>query len=131
MEGRMDIDWIAVFIAAFINMLIGYLWYSKWLLGPIWKKHSKNKEEKMGLPTLAMGFGVSLLIAYFIAFFASALAITTVLDGMCLGFFLWLGFVATTQAASPIWTKGSWMLFAVETGYKFVSFVVMAGIIGA
>lgn len=131
MHGQTHIDWLAVCIAALLNMLIGYVWYSKWLFGPLWHKLSKNKPEKMHFSQPLMGLGASLVIAYFLALFASHMAVTTVADGMLLGALFWLGFVVTTQISVPIWTRGSWLLFSVDTAYKFVSYVAMAGVIGA
>ncbi len=76
-------------------------------------------------------FIVSLVIAYFLAFFECSLGVTSVTDGMFVGFCIWLGFVATTQIATVIWGKNPFKLFLVDTGGKLLSFLVMSGVIGA
>ena len=121
-----SMDWIAIVLAAFLNMIINAVWYSKFLFG-------SNKKERMygrGLSILA-GSAISLIIAFFLAFFEGHLGITTVSDGMFVGFCIWLGFVATTQISSVIWKAESFRSFFIHTGCKLLSFLVMSGIIGA
>lgn len=133
--GAMDpiqIDWFTVVVAAILNMVIGFCWYSKWLFGPSWLKyHKKGKEEKMSATTFVYAFITSLVIAYFLAFFEGYLGVTTVSDGMFVGFCLWLGFVATTQISAFLWEKQPWQLFIVHTSGKLLSLLVMSGVIGA
>jgi hypothetical protein len=125
-------DWILVVIAAVLNMVIGFVWYSKWLFGPDWIKLTPMKgKPKMESASIIYGFIVSLVIAYFISFFEGHLGITNVTDGIYLGFLLWLGFVATTQISSVSWNKEPWKLFMINCGCKLLSFLVMGGIIGA
>jgi len=128
----MQIDLLTVFIAAVLNMVVGFFWYSKWLFGPSWIKLRKMKEESSGMRmNILYAFIVSLIIAYFIAFFEAHLSVTTVTDGMFVGFTLWFGFVATTQISSVIWCKEPFQLFLLDAGCKLLSFLVMSGVIGA
>ena len=130
---QIQIDYVTVLIAAALNMVVGCLWYSKWLFGSLWMKLSNVKESDIKNPGLAMfwGFLLSLLIAYFLAFFESYLNITTVTDGMFVGFTLWLGFVMTTQINAVIWGKMPLKLFCIHTTEKLLSYLIMGGIIGA
>lgn len=126
-------DWMAIVIAAILNMVISFIWYSKWLFGAAWMKlcSMKDKDRKGSKKALFWAFIVSLVIAYFLDFFESNLDITTVSDGMVFGFFIWLGFVATTQIGAVLWCREPWRLFAINTGCKLLSFLVMSGVIGA
>ena len=128
-----QIDWLVVVLAAVINMLIGYFWYSKWIFGPLWSRYSKRSEKEMrgNGKTLFLTFVVSLVTAFFLAFFDAYLGVTSVTDGMFVGFLLWLGFVATTQIVPTIWFQKPIQLFMINSGYKLVSFLVMSGLIGA
>lgn len=126
------VDWLAVVVAAALNMLIGFVWYSKRLFGPIWMKHhARAPEGKPTAKTLLYAGIASLVTAYFIAFFEGYVGVTTVSDGMVVGFCLWLGFVATTQVNAVLWEKAPFQLFLVHTGSKLLSFLVMGGVIGA
>lgn len=130
---NIQIDWLVVVIAAVLNMVIGYLWYSKWLFAHAYAtlcKHSE-KEMKPDAKTLLMGFIASLVIAFFLSFFEAYLGVTTVTDGMFVGFLIWLGFVATTQISSVIWCKKPFKLFLINSGFRLVSYLVMSGLIGA
>lgn len=129
---NIQIDYFTVAVAAVLNMIIGFFWYSKWLFGSSWMKLCKIKEEDCKCKmSLLYGFIVSLVIAYFLAFFEGYLGVTTVTDGMVIGLCIWLGFVATTQISSVIWGKEPLQLFAIHAGCKLLSFLVMSGVIGA
>jgi xanthine/uracil permease len=129
----MQTDWLLVVVAAILNVVIGAIWYSKRLFGPAWLKlcEMKEKEMKGNKKGMLWGFVVSLIIAYFLSFFQGHLGVTSISDGMLVGFLLWLGFVATTQISGVLWCKKPFKLFAINTGYKLLSFLVMSGIIAS
>ncbi|HSX37619.1 MAG TPA: DUF1761 domain-containing protein [Chlamydiales bacterium] len=114
-------DWPVVFIAALVSMGISTVWYSKWLFG------AKKKRKA----ALFWEFLVALIIAYFLSFFEAHLGITDVTDGMVAGFFLWLGFAATTEISFVIWSQKTFQLFLIDSGCKLLSFLVMSGLIAA
>lgn len=127
-----QVDLLTVVIAAVLNMIIGFFWYSKWLFGPEWmKEHKGHVEGKHMKSAMAYAFVASLVIAYFLALFEGYVGVTTVTDGMFVGFCAWLGFVATTQISSVIWCRHSFKGFLIDTSGKLVSFLVMSGVIGA
>ncbi len=127
----MSIYWLPVLVAAVANMVIAYFWYSKWLFGPAWTKLSDMTMTKDMKKPMIYAFIVSLVTAYFLAFFEMYLGVSTVTDGMFVGFFAWLGFVATTQISCVIWCKAPIKLFLIDTGCKLLSYLVMSGILGA
>jgi hypothetical protein len=128
-----QIDWFAVVVAAVLNMVIGFFWYSRWLFGKAWHNLSKVSEASLKGDKKAVPFGcvVSLVIAFFLAFFEAHLDVTTVVDGLFLGFCVWLGFVATTQISAVVWCKAPFKLFLIDTGCKLLSFLVMGGVLAA
>jgi len=132
MEG-IQIDLFSLVIAAILNMVIGFFWYSKWLFGKVWMKLNHITESNMKGKNKAFLYAaiVSLVIAYFLSFFEAYLGVATVTDGMFVGFCIWLGFVATTQISCVIWCKTPFKLFAIDSGCKLLSFLVMSGVIGA
>jgi len=48
-----------------------------------------------------------------------------------LGFHVWLGFVATVQLTGALFAKQSMKLFAINTGYQLVCYLVMGAILTA
>lgn len=128
----MQIGWLAILVAAILNQLIEFFWYSKWAFGPKWMKLEGIKEDKKGMGSkMGVSFINSLVIAFFLAFFVARLEIGMISDGILLGFFVWLGFVATAQLPSVIWCKRPFQLFLIDTGYKLLSLMIMGGIIAA
>jgi len=51
--------------------------------------------------------------------------------GLLVGSHVWLGFVATVQLTSALFTKQSMKLFAINTGYQLVCYLVMSAILTA
>jgi hypothetical protein len=120
---------VTILILAVVNMLVGYVWYSRFLFGGMSEKACKTKAcEKHAA---IQSFFVSLVIAYVLVWFGRTLSVTGIGMGMQLGFWLWLGFVATTQISSVIWMGRPFKLFLVHTGGKLLSYLVMGGILGA
>lgn len=124
------IDLFAVGIAAVIYTLIYFLWYSPWLFGPVWLKHAPGKVAKKKVQ-LIWNFILGLVIAYFIAFFQAHLGVTTVSDGVFVGFCFWIGLVAPTLLSPAVWGRKDIVLFFIEGGAKLLSLLVMSGMIGA
>ena len=125
------IDWLVIILAAILNMIIGLIWYSKWLFGEIAKKLSVHSRRDMNLKTLIYMLCISFILAYFLSFFEAHLRVTSVTDGMFVGFLLWVGFVATIQFSSHVWSQTPLKLFLIDSGYRLVTFLAMSGLIGA
>jgi hypothetical protein len=49
--------------------------------------------------------------------------------GLSLGFHVWLGCVATVQFTGALFMKQSMKLFAIDTGYQLVCYLVMGAIL--
>jgi len=130
---EIQIDWLVVAIGTILNMAIGFFWYSKWIFGAAWMKLAEVSEKHMKENKSAIVYGVivSFITVFFLALFEGFLGITTVSDGMFVGFCFWLGFVATTQISSVIWLRKPLHLFFIDTGYKLLSLVAIGGLIGA
>lgn len=133
MAEEIQIDWLAVFVAAFMNIIINVFWYSKWLFRKEWMQLSSVTGKEMGKNKYGPLYAVvlSLLLAFFLAFFEAHLSITTVSDGVFVGFCAWLGFSFTTDISSVIWSQKPFRLFLINSGCRLLSFLVMGGIIGA
>ncbi|MBI3508974.1 MAG: DUF1761 domain-containing protein [Chlamydiia bacterium] len=133
MDESLSADWLVVVIAAVLNMFINYVWYSRWLFGTQWMSLAKMKESdvKPNARAFILSFIVSLILAYFLSWFELHLGVTTVQDGLFVGFCAWLGFVATTQIGAVIWCKKPLRLFFIESGNRLLSLLVLGGILGA
>jgi hypothetical protein len=120
------IDFLSILIAAALNIIIGSVWYSRFLFGKM--EDSTHKPHKFAFLWNCV---VIVITAAVLGFFEAFLGVTTVSDGMFVGFLAWLGFVATTQMYAVIWGKMSVKHFLLHSGCQLLSFLVMGGVIGA
>lgn len=121
-----SINYLGVFGAAIIGMVIGFLWYSDLLFAKKWMALSKinpKQLEDSNMPTTAsMGFVVTLMISFCLAFvyhfFGSAEDALIALEFI-------IFFVAVESASALIWEKIPVSLYLIQVGHKAVSWVAI------
>ena len=129
-----DVNYIALFIAGVANMVVGSIWYGP-LFGKMWmklaglsKKDIEGSKDKMPM-MYGTSFVASLVTAYILAMLVNFLNVVTVVGGVKLGFFVWLGFAGATSLPHYLFSGWSLKLFKINTGYTLASLVVMGAII--
>jgi len=131
-----EVNYLAVLVAAVASFLLGWLWYGP-LFGKPWMKlmnFDKNSMKSMKLsPVTAMilGFLTYLVIAYVLAGFISILNSATIVEGMKIAFWIWLGFIATTTLGSFLWEGKSIKLYLLNNTYNLLNLLVMSAILTA
>ncbi|MBG6110369.1 hypothetical protein IWX84_001237 [Flavobacterium sp. CG_9.10] len=60
-------NFIALLVAAFSTLVVGFIWYNPKVFGTIWMKESGMTEEKMKGGNMLMIFGASFLYAFLIS----------------------------------------------------------------
>lgn len=136
---NVDINYLAVFLAAASSMVVGAIWYAKGVFGATWAKLAKvDMDRKVSGAEMARLMGVtfllSLLTAYVLAhvtflsynyfpntFFESAVSTA---------FWVWLGFVATRILTHNMFDQRPNKLTLLALGNEFVTIMVMGLIIG-
>jgi len=63
----MDINFLALLVAALSTLVVGFIWYNPKVFGTIWMKESGVTEEKMKGSNMALTFVVSFVYAFLIA----------------------------------------------------------------
>jgi hypothetical protein len=123
----LDINWLAVLVAAIVTFVLGGLWYGP-LFGKVWRTAEGQAEPEPGHrkhPALVYGLSfVLMLIA------AAALAITvgpdpTVVRAVGAGLIIGVGWVATSFGVNYLFAGRRLALFAVDAGYNIVLFAAM------
>jgi len=71
----MEINYLAILVAAIVPMVLGFLWYNPILFGNVWMREAGMTEEKMKSVNMGLIFGVSFLLSILLAFFTQFLAI--------------------------------------------------------
>ena len=133
-----NVNLLSVLAAGIATMILGFVWYSPALFAKPWMREmgydlndkAKLKEmQKSAGPTYGIAFLAGLVSAFMLGKILSITPIDTALYGMKLGFGVWLGFVATVQLTSALFTKQSMKLFAINTGYQLVCYLAMSAIL--
>jgi hypothetical protein len=133
-----SLNWVAILVAAISTMVVGFLWYSPLLFAKPWMRemgydpNDKAKVQEMQKsagPAYAGSFVASLLSAFTLALILHGLRAEDVHFGIMASFHIWLGFVATVQFTGALFMKQSMKLFAINTGYQLICYLVMGSIL--
>ena len=131
----MKINYLAVLVAAVVHFMIGGLWYGLIfgntfikLIGWSPEKLAQVAGQSHGKEYL-FAFLTSLVLVYVLAHFVQYTKARNAADGMQTGFWLWLGFVATTQLSAVVFEERSWGLYLLNIGYQFVACLVAGAIL--
>lgn len=133
----MEPNLLAVLVAGLVPMAVGFFWYGP-IFGKKWMAFVGKTEEEIAaemnpLKTYGVTVLMSILTAYVFAHvllaFSSATGETGLMAGLQGGFWMWLGFVFTTQ-----WNEvgfagkevGHWLL---DTGASLLNLLIMGVIL--
>ena len=126
----MKINYPAVLAAAVAHFIIGGLWYgllfSNKFVELIGWSPERLKEMESRNPTkqMVIAFLTGLILVYVLAHFIRYTGAWTALQGLETAFWLWIGFVATTQLATVIFEERPLGLYLLNIGYQFVGCAV-------
>lgn len=130
---EIEINYIAVLVAAVAAFILGALWYSPLLFMKMWVKAGNiDMNKKGGLsPAVAMGIGFvgQLLTAYVLAHFLVLVDADTIRGAILASFWIWVGFIVTTQIGSVLWESKSVKYFAINAAHTLASMLLMATVL--
>ena len=135
-----SLNWLAILVAAISTMIVGFVWYSPLLFAKPWMREmgydpndkAKTQEmQKSAGPAYAGSFVASLISAFTLALILHGLNAQGLDFGLMVSFHVWLGFVATVQFTGALFMKQSMKLFAINTGYQLICYLVMGAILTA
>jgi hypothetical protein len=63
----MNINFLAVLVAAIVPMAMGFIWYNPKVLGTAWQKETGLTDDKMKGGNMAVIFGVSFVLSFLLA----------------------------------------------------------------
>ena len=78
---------------------------------------------------MVIEFITTLVTAFVIAQFAAWLGAGSLLGGIVLGLWIWLGFYATMLLGPVLWEKMTWPHYFITVSLRLVTIVLMAAII--
>ncbi len=133
-----NLHWLAILVAAISTMVVGFLWYSPLLFAKPWiREMGHDPNDKAVMEEMRKGAGraysgsfiASLISAFTLALILHGLHAEDLHFGLMASFHVWLGFVATVQLTGALFAKQSMKLFAINTGYQLVCYLVMGVIL--
>ena len=133
-----SLNWLAILVAAISTMVVGFLWYSPLLFANAWiremgydpnDKAQMNEMKKSAGPAYAGSLLASIVSAFTLALILHGLRTESLHFGLMVSFHVWLGFVATVQLTGALFAKQSMKLFAINTGYQLVCYLVMSALL--
>jgi len=130
----MKINYPAVVVAATAHFIVGGLWYglifgNKFVELIGWSPETiKEMESRNPVKPMVLTFLTAVILAFVLAHFVQYTKARTILQGIQTAFWLWLGFVATTQLATVVFEGRPLGIYLLNIGYQFFGMVV-AGII--
>lgn len=135
---NVDINYLAVLLAAVSSMVVGSIWYAKGVFGETWAKAAGIKLGDMKgsnmVTTMGLTFILSLLTAYVLAhvsFLSNAYFGHSFLqDALSTAFWLWLGLVMTRMVTHNLFEQRNGKFIWLNIGNEFVTIMLMGLIIG-
>jgi hypothetical protein len=129
-----ELNYVAILLATVASMLIGAVWYSKYVFGPSWMKlvdlDEKKAKEGM-LPAMTGSVVLVFIMNYVLAHFLIFLNAQTWNEALILGLWIWLGFIATNSLSNVLYTHKPIKLWFIDSGYRLVEILVSVMIISS
>ena len=127
METLLDLNLLAVVLAALAHMATGLVWFNGRVFGHAWARLTGQEltPARRWLPVAAIG---PLVIAAALGTIVSLAGATTALEGFGVAALVWLGFVVTLEIGELVWEKIPVGLFAIRVGNHLLA-LGLAGVI--
>ncbi len=132
----MRINYTAVLASAAAYWVLGAVWYSPLLFArPFVALKGYTPEQLAAVEAqshaaeIGLAFLTSLLTAYVLAHFVKFVGAETGKSGALAGFWLWLGFVATTNLSTVLFEARPVGLYLINNGYHLVGLLGMGALL--
>lgn len=130
---ELQLNYLAIVVAALSTFLIGGLWYSPAVFGKAWMKENGFTEESLKGGNMVKIFGVAFILGLI-----SAINLAMFMGpendpalGAMWGFLAGAGWVATFVGTHYLFERKSFKLFLINAGYSIVALTVMGVILAA
>jgi|ERR1043166_1758077 hypothetical protein len=131
----MKIKYPAVLVATLIHFIVGGLWYSPLLFGNKFiqiigwtPEQLQQMQAKSPARELIVAFLTSAILVYILAHFVQYTKAVNAAGGLQTAFWLWLGFIVTTNLATVLFEQRPLGLYLINISYQFVA-CALAGVV--
>lgn len=130
----MKINYPAVLVAAILHWILGAVWYgiftNKFVELMAWTPQQLSQIESQNhTKEYVLAFLSSLVLVFVLAYCVQYTKANNLVGGLQTAFWLWLGFVATTQLASVIFEGRKPGLYLLNIGYQLVACLVVGALL--
>ncbi len=129
--GAMHVNYIAIFVAAVANMVVGAIWYGPLFAKPWMALNNMTPEQMKSVnpgPLYAQSFAATLVTYFVLALVIRTMSAFTAVEGMKTAFMVWLGFITTVQFTANLFSTKKMQAYVLDTGYQLVTMLI-AGIL--
>lgn len=133
---EVQVNWLAVVLAALSTMVVGSVWYAPKVFGNLWMKLARLDKNNMASAPKAIGLTIvaSLVTAYVLAhvtYLSNAFFGNSFLqDALTTAFWVWLGFTAVRILTHDLFENRPHKLTLLTVSHELVTFMVMGLVIG-
>ena len=135
----MSINWLAMAIATLIPMVMGFIWYHKAVFGKAWMDSIGMTEEKAKQANMGVVFGLSLVMAFLLAFFFTNFnngpgqegQYDSFKHGAFHGIFITIVVVMPVMVTNGLFEQRSWKNILINLGYWAITLALVGGVVDA
>lgn len=127
---HINVNFLAILIAAAAYFLLGAVWYSTNIFGQSWQHEAGVVPGKEHSFFSYIGeFIVDLVIAYVLALFIHLIDANAISEGLLVALWIWIGFIATYHVSSMLWGRKTFRSFVINGGFSLVGLLLMSVIL--
>ncbi|OWY24397.1 DUF1761 domain-containing protein [Sphingobacteriales bacterium UPWRP_1] len=137
MEEEFGFNFLAIFVAAVVPMVVGFIWYHPKVLGTVWMNAAELTEEKIKTANMPLIFGLAFVMAIMVALFLSLYVnhggpeFQTFKHGAFHGALAAVFLGIPVLATNALFDRRNTLYILINAGYWIVSFALMGGILCA
>ncbi len=127
----------AVLLATLSSMVVGFIWYSRPVMGNRWMRLSGITEEQVAkspipayIATILASFVTALVLAGAASISQAYYGGSSLANALITALILFAGFTAARFVTHEAFDRRPWSLTLLNLGYELITLVVMALIIG-
>lgn len=129
MSAFANVNWLAVVVAAVINMAVGFLWYGP-LFGETWMRLIEKSPEDIEADNSMYFISAlaALISAYVLAVLVGALGASGLVRGALVGAAVWIGIGATGTLVYTTFEGPPRSVWSLHAAYQLVVFLIQGAL---
>lgn len=137
-------NWLAIVVATFVPMIVGFLYYNPKVLGGAWMRANGFSMDSMKNPPKPVMYVVALLLSFLLAFWMrinvtapgqqtapDGHSYVTFQHGIAHGIFITVTVLLPVLGTLSIFERRGWNWVFVNLGYWVITLSIMGGILSA